>query len=59
MERRIRIATSHMLQHGNVKILMRDRIPLDPPEIVEPELFVTITKPNGQEIRFPISRQSC
>ncbi len=58
IERTIRVQTSHMLQHGPVKILMRDRVPLDPPEIVEPDLFVVITKPNGQQIRFPISRQS-
>lgn len=57
MERRIRIATETMLQHGPVKVLMRNCVPLDPPEIVEPELFVMIRRPNGQEIKFPISRK--
>lgn len=58
MERKIRIASTQLLQHGPVKILMRDAKPLDPPEIVEPELFVMIRRPNGQEIKFPISRST-
>lgn len=39
--RRIRVEAEHLLQHGAVKVMMRDRVPLDPPEIVEPELGIT------------------